>query len=72
MKVRAVWSFVGSADLLKADSGRVKRGDVFEDVDSEYGHTLIGKDLVQELGADGKPKVVKAKESKAAKPEENK
>ncbi|MGQ3824204.1 hypothetical protein [Pseudomonas alliivorans] len=72
MKVRAVWSFVGSADLLKADSGRVKRGDVFEDVDSEYGHTLIGKGLVQELGADGKPKVTKAKESKQAKPDENK
>ncbi|MBI6798664.1 hypothetical protein [Pseudomonas syringae] len=72
MKVRAVWSFVGNPALLKADSGRVKRGDVFEDIDSEYAHTLIGKGLVQELGDDGKPKIAKAKESKAAKPDENK
>ncbi|MCF5805208.1 hypothetical protein [Pseudomonas tremae] len=72
MKVRAVWSFVGNAELLKADSGRVKRGDVFEDIDTEYAHTLIGKGLVQELGADGNPKLAKSKESKQAKPEENK
>ncbi|WP_010216642.1 hypothetical protein [Pseudomonas syringae group genomosp. 3] len=72
MKIRAVWSFVGNAALLKADSGRVKRGDVFDDVDSEYGHTLIGKGLAQELGDDGNPKITKAKESKQAKPDEKK
>ncbi|KPW32507.1 Uncharacterized protein ALO87_03937 [Pseudomonas syringae pv. apii] len=72
MKIRAVWGFVGNAALLNAESGRVKRGDVFDDADDEYGHTLVGKGLVQELGADGKPKVTKAKESKQAKPDENK
>ncbi|PBP42859.1 hypothetical protein CCL11_15010 [Pseudomonas syringae] len=72
MKVRALWGFVGDADLLKAESAKVKRGEVFDDVNDEYAHTLVGKGLVEELGADGKPKITKAKESKPAKPGENK
>jgi len=72
MKIKALWGFTGNADLLKAESPKVKRGQVFEDADDEYGHTLVGKGLVEELSADGKPKVTKPKDSKPAAPKENK
>ncbi|MBK3444114.1 DUF7302 family protein [Pseudomonas lactis] len=72
MKIKAVWGFVGNAALLGAESTSVKAGQEFEDVDDEYGHTLIGKGLVVELEADGKPKVAKPKDTKAASPKENK
>ncbi|WP_434558025.1 hypothetical protein [Pseudomonas sp. Z4-20] len=66
MKIKALWGFVGNAELLGADSTNVKRGQEFEKADEEYAHTLLGKGLVVELGADGKPKVAKPKESKPA------
>ncbi|AVX22819.1 hypothetical protein LCH33_004604 [Pseudomonas amygdali] len=67
MKVRALWGFVGDADLLKADSAKVKRGEVFDDVNDEYAHVLIGKGLAEEVGGKTTPKA-----NKQAKPEENK
>lgn len=72
MKIRALWGFTGSADLLKAESPKVKRGQVFEDADDEYAYTLIGKGLVEEIGADGKSKATKPKDSKPAAPKETK
>ncbi|MCK8669295.1 hypothetical protein M1M11_30910 [Pseudomonas azerbaijanoccidens] len=74
MKIKALWGFVGNAALLGAgvESPKVTRGQVFEDADDEYAHTLLGKQLVVELGADGKPKVSKPKDSKPAAPKENK
>lgn len=72
MKIRALWGFVGNANLLKAESPKVKRGQVFDDVDDEYAYTLVGKGLVEELGADGKSKVTKPKDSKPAAPKETK
>lgn len=72
MKIKALWGFTGNADLLKAESPKVKRGQVFEDADDEYGHTLVGKGLVEELNADGKPKATKPKDSKPAAPKESK
>jgi uncharacterized protein YaiL (DUF2058 family) len=72
MKISALWGFTGNADLLKAESPKVKRGQVFDDVDDEYAHTLIGKGLVEEVGANGKSKSAKANESKPATPAEKK
>lgn len=72
MKIRSLWGFVGNADLLKTDSSKVKRGQVFDDADDEYAYTLIGKGLAEEIGGDGKPKVTKPKDSKPAAPKENK
>lgn len=72
MKIKALWGFVGNAHLLKAESPKVTRGQVFDEADDEYAYTLIGKGLVEELGADGKPKVTKPKESKPVAPKETK
>jgi hypothetical protein len=60
MKIKAKWGFIGDAEKLKAESSRVKAGQVFEDVDDEYAHTLIGKGLVEEFDGDSKPKGRKA------------
>lgn len=72
MKIRALWGFVGNAALLKTDSSKVKRGQVFDDADDEYSHTLIGKGLAVELDANDKPRVAKPKETKPASPKEDK
>ena len=72
MKIKALWGFTGNADLLKAESPKVKRGQVFDDAEDEYAYTLIGKGLAEEIGADGKPKVTKPKDSKPATPKETK
>ena len=72
MKIKALWGFMGSADLLKAESSKVKRGQVFDEADDEYAYTLLGKGLVEEIGADGKSKATKPKDSKPAAPKENK
>ncbi|SFW77382.1 hypothetical protein [Pseudomonas sp. NFACC04-2] len=72
MKIKALWGFVGSAALLGADSSSVKAGQVFEGVDEEYAHTLIGKGLAEEVGDDGKAKVSAPKQSKSTAPKENK
>lgn len=69
MKIKAKWGFIGDAEKLKAESSRVKAGQVFDDVDDEYAHTLIGKGLVEEF--DGKAKT-KAKETKPTAPTETK
>lgn len=66
MRIKAVWGFVGNAVLLGSEATAVKAGQVFDDVDDEYAHALIGKGLVEEIEADGKPKVTKAKEAKPA------
>jgi len=72
MKIKALWGFVGNAVLLGAASPKVKRGQEFENADDEYAHVLLGKGLVVELDANGKPKVVKPKNTKPAVPDENK
>jgi hypothetical protein len=74
MKIKALWGFVGNAALLGegVESAKVTRGQVFEDADDEYAHTLIGKQLAVEVGGDGKPKILKPKESKPATPAEKK
>lgn len=66
MKIKAIWGFVGNGALLGHDSNAVKAGQQFENVDDEYAHILVGKGLVEELDADGKPKVAKPKEAKPA------
>lgn len=70
MKIKALWGFVGNAELLGVDSPKVKRGQEFETVDDEYAHVLLGKGLAVELDANGKPKNTKPKESKPTAPKE--
>ena len=72
MKIKALWGFVGNAELLGADSPKVKSGQEFQNVDEEYAHVLLGKGLAVELDANGKPKVAKPKNTKPAAPDENK
>jgi len=72
MKIKALWGFVGNAELLGAGSPKVKRGQEFENADDEYAHVLLGKGLVEELDANGKPKVAKPKEGKPVSPKEAK
>jgi len=72
MKIKALWGFVGNAELLGVDSPKVKSGQEFEDVDDEYAHVLLGKGLAVELDANGKPKVAKPKSTKPAAPNEEK
>jgi hypothetical protein len=72
MKIKAVWGFVGNAALLGAESSSVKAGQVFDKVDDEYGHTLIGKGLAEEVDGEGQTKPSAPKQSKAAAPKENK
>jgi hypothetical protein len=70
MKIKAKWGFVGDSAKLKADSGKVRSGQVFDDVDKEYAHILIGKGLVEEV-PEGKRSDGKADEKptpKATKP----
>lgn len=67
MKIKALWGFVGDVKKLGAESSKVKAGQLFDDVDDEYAHTLIGKGLAEEVGADSKPK-----STKGAAPKENK
>ena len=72
MHIKALWGFVGNAELLGAASTKVKRGQEFEKADDEYAHTLLGKGLAVELDANGKPEVTKPKESKPSAPKEAK
>lgn len=72
MKVKALWGFVGNAELLAAGSPKVSRGQEFDIADEEYAHVLVGKGLVVELDANGKPKTAKPKDSKPAAPKEAK
>lgn len=67
MKIKAKWGFVGDAAKLGTESAKVKAGQVFEDVDEEYAHILIGKGLAEEVTDKAKPK-----ESKPAAPKEAK
>lgn len=69
MKIKAKWGFVGDPPKLKADSARVRAGQVLEDVDDEYAHVLIGKGLAEEF--DGKAQA-KPKETKPTTPKETK
>lgn len=68
MKIKALWGFIGNADKLKTKVVTVRRGDTFNDVDREYGMTLVGKGLAEEVGAKAAPDSDKqAKPSKPAK-----
>ncbi len=49
MKIKAQWGFRGDAPKLNSPSADVKAGDVFIDVEPEYGHALVGKGLVVQL-----------------------
>lgn len=72
MHIKALWGFVGNAELLGADSTKVKRGQEFEKADDEYAHTLLGKGLAVEVGDDGKNRATKPKETKPTAPKEAK
>lgn len=63
MKIKAVWGFRGDAPKLNAASADVKAGDVFDGVDPEYGHALVGKGLVVQVHESAAPQ-----ETKPAKP----
>lgn len=65
MKIKAQWGFRGDAPKLNAESADVKAGDVFDDVDPEYGHALVGKGLVVQVHEGAAPQ-----ETKPAKPSE--
>ncbi len=65
MKIKAEWGFRGDAPKLNAESADVKAGDVFDGVDPEYGHALVGKGLVVQIHEAAAPR-----ETKPAKPSE--
>lgn len=65
MKIKAQWGFRGDALKLNAESADVKTGDVFDGVDPEYGHVLVGKGLVVQI-----PEGAAPQEAKPAKPSE--
>ncbi len=65
MKIKAQWGFRGDAPKLNAESADVKAGDVFDGVDPEYGHALVGKGLVVQIHEGAAPQ-----ETKPAKPRE--
>lgn len=65
MQIKALWGFRGDAPKLKSSSADVKAGDVFPDVDPEYGHALVGKGLVVQIHEGAAPQ-----ETKPAKPSE--
>ncbi|WP_240795203.1 hypothetical protein [Pseudomonas oryzihabitans] len=43
MNIRTLWSFDGDAEKLKHTSARIPAFTVFQDVDKDYAHQLIGK-----------------------------
>lgn len=59
MKIKAQWGFRGDALKLNAESADVKAGQVFEDVDPEYGHLLVGKGLVEQIHEGAAPRETK-------------
>ena len=59
MKIKALWGFVGQ-------KGHVRSGEVIE-VTNEYGHTLIGKGLAEEVRGTEKPAENKQAASKESK-----
>ncbi len=65
MKIKAEWGFRGDAPKLNAESADVKAGDVFDGVDPEYGHALVGKGLAVQVHEGAAPQ-----ETKPAKPSE--
>ena len=50
MDIKTLWGFVGNAELLGAESPKIKAGKEFRGVDDEYAHALIGKGLAVEVG----------------------
>lgn len=72
MKIKVVWGFVGNALLLGSATTAVKAGQVFDDVEDEYAHALIGKGLAVELDVNGKHRVTKPDENKSAAPKQDK
>ena len=59
MKIKALWGFRGDAPKLKSLSADVKAGDVFPDVEPEYGHALVGKGLAVQIHEGAAPKETK-------------
>ena len=59
MKIKAVWGFRGDAPKLIAESADVQAGQVFENVDPEYGHALVGKGLVVQVHESAAPQETK-------------
>ncbi|GEM_PF-728689 len=74
MKIKAQWGFIGNARLLGVASAKVVAGQVIEDVDDEYAHTLIGKGLAQQVVDEASPKSKTAAQrtNKPAAPKETK
>jgi len=70
MNIRTLWSFDGDAEKLKHDGARIPAFTLFEGVDKDYAHQLIGKGLAEEVS--GESKQAAPKDNKQAKPKENK
>jgi len=68
MKIKALWGFIGNARILGAATSKVVAGQVFDDVDDEYGHALVGKGLAEEIIGEGKPKAGKPAAPRVSKP----
>ncbi|WP_313135570.1 DUF7302 family protein [Stutzerimonas nitrititolerans] len=68
MKIKVLWGFIGNAQLLGAASSKVVAGQVFDKVDAEYGHALIGKGLAEEVANESRPNTSKPVAPKARKP----
>jgi len=72
MNIKTLWGFVGNAELLGAESPKIKAGNEFSGVDEEYAHALIGKGLAVEVGGADTQKSAAPKGNKTAAPKENK
>ena len=60
MKIKVLWGFEGNAQKLGSKSSRVRAGEVFNNVDDDYAHVLIGKGLVEEVASKKAPRNTKA------------
>ena len=73
MKIKIAWGFRGNAEKLGADSATIRAGQVFDNVEAEYAHLLIGKGLAVEVieeESDDAPLKPKRKAGKIIEPDE--
>ena len=68
MKIKAKWGFIGNALLLGAQSSKVTAGQTFDNVDEEYGHTLVGKGLAEQASDEAKPRTSRQTAPRTARP----
>lgn len=70
MKIKVVWGFLGDPSQLQGEGGRVRAGDIIDNVGNEYAHALIGKGLAVAIEDD--PGETEAKASATGKREQTK